>query len=512
MNKLINFATSHYGIISFITAVIIAVIIIQQSIFLRWFGYETIPSPITDEYDYVWQGLSIREHGLPVAWSILSHIYGDAKYNSRGGNLDGFGITVDNKLINLNEFKKDSRPIIAIEQIDYVKGIEHMFFVAPFFDHPPLGGLIYSLGENSNIRKVDDVKPVDFRKPALAMALITTVLIFIFLFLITSTPWISVLGVIIYSTVPTYLLATRTSFLENVVPPFILINLILLFLMIKSYEKSLNKNLIYFITILSGLVGGLGVLAKESALGFIIGSIILLIINKLPKKIIFIFLVSLGIPVFIYICWGLWLQKELFIDIFIANSNRGYFGALKMASMLEALKFKDFPIDGWWIWGFISLLLISIKVQQKKLLFLIIPLAFNLLFCLLLGGPNYPWYFISSIPFLACCSAVLIWQIYENPNIPTALVFFIIPFSSSYYWGRVALNLQPSINHYRMSFMAFSVCLFIVIKFGKYKIIKLAWFIFLAILIYKIVIFNEVFMPYLIANWGKLPIPSLPNF
>lgn len=502
----------HIKLITFFIALSLSSIVLYQSIFYRWFGYETIPFPITDEFDYAWQGLSLRQYGLPVGWTILAHIYKEPKYQSRGGNLNEFGIISDGKRIDLREFQKDRRPLIAVKEIDYTKGLEHMLFVAPFFDHPPLGGLIYSLGVGKEIKEFAEVKPAEFRRPALVLAIITTILLFIFIYLITNNPWIATLTVIVYSTVPTYLLATRTAFAENAEPPFILTHLIVLFLAVRAYTKQLNKKLILSALVLSGFVGGLAFLVKEPAIGFLIGSVVLLLINKLPKRYILVFLLTLLLPIGSYLIWGLWLQKDLFLSILQTQTGRGYFGAIKLVTMMEALKFKNFPVDGWWIWGFLSFLLISIKVKHKNLLFLLIPLFSHFLLILLLSSSNYPWYFLSMIPFLAGCSAILIWQIYEDPKIATAYAFFFIPFSSSYYWGRVALSLEPSINHYRYAFIIFTVLLTLRLIFGKFKVIKIIWFVFLFILILKIITFNQLFMPYLVSHWGNLPILSLPNF
>lgn len=505
MRKIFVLISSHKKIISLFLSVIISSMVIQQGLFYRWFNYETIPAPITDEFNYVWQGLSLRKHSLPLGWVTFSDIYRNPKYNSKQGNLAGFEIEIDGKKIDKNQFLTDRKPLIAIAEIDFVKGTEHMFFVAPFFDHPPLGGLIYSLGVDQTVARVDQVKANSFRKPALVLAVITAIFLFIFLFLITDNPWIAALGVVIYSTVPTYLLATRTAFLENVVAPISLAQLILLFLAIKKKPS-------YLLLILSGLFAGFGVLAKEPAASFILASLILLLINKIPPKNIFIFLFTALLPVIGYLGWGLWLQKDLFLDILFANANRGYFGAIKLVTMLETLKFKYFPTDGWWVWGFISFLLISFKPRQKNLFFLTIPLSLHLLLILLLGSPNYPWYLISSIPFLVACSAILTWQIIKSPTVATAMAFFFIPFSSSYYWGRIALNLQPSINHYRYAFLVYTLLLAIRLKFPKLNLIKTFWLIFFVVLIKKIIVFNQVFMPYLMAHWGNLPVPNLPNF
>ena len=103
------FIFSHIKLITFFIALTISVIVLYQSMFYRWFGYETIPAPITDEFDYAWQGLSLRQYGLPVGWTILDHIYKESKYQSRLASVDEFGVISDGKRIDLREFQKGRR-------------------------------------------------------------------------------------------------------------------------------------------------------------------------------------------------------------------------------------------------------------------------------------------------------------------------------------------------------------------------------------------------------------------
>lgn len=510
MNNLQKFIRAWgYWIVLAVT-LIISAYIIKESLFYRWFGYETIPAPITDEYDYAWQGMSLRMYGLPIGWTMFDGVYRDEKLEPRQIDLVNFAMN-DGSPVDLKRFLSDRRPLFAIKDLDYQKGMETMVFAAPFFDHPPLGGLIYSTGIKPGVTKLDQVKPEQFRYPALVAAVLTTVLLFIFSTLVTNNPVIGLLTVIIYSTVPTYLLATRTSFLENIISPFILLHLICLYLFLKTTSKE-NKFIRITLLVLTGLFAGFAFLAKESAIGFLVGSFVLMILNKVHWKNILTFFVAAALPILIYVCWGLWLQKDLFINLLLTNSSRGYFGAIKPVTMLEALKFKNFPTDGWWIFGFISMLLISVSKSAKKYWFVTVPSLSNIICVLLLGGPNYPWYLIACIPLFAVCSAILIWRVFRYPNLTNSLAFFLIPFSSSYYWGRVALSVPADINHYRISFMAFALVLFFRLKFPKAKFMQIIWFIFLAFLIRKIIIFNQVFFPYMIAHWGNLPVPNLPVF
>lgn len=483
-----------------VVAIVISGLVFKKSIFSHYFGYENYPIPAADEFTYVWQAISLKRYGVPMAWTLNAGVYQDKKLQSEMGKVLGFKIDVG------HEF--DHKPMWAVKEIDYMKGIEHMLFVAPFFDHPPLGGLIYSLGVDKNMANVEEVKPSEFRRPAIIMSFVVAILLFIFLYLITSNPWISTLGIISYLTVPTYILATRTAFLENAVSPFVLSSLILLFLYVKNNSKKYAVLLLIF----SGLLGGASVLAKESAIGFLLGGIILLWKNKINIRIILIFIGASLLPVLVYFGWGLWLQKDLFMAILLTNSSRGFFGAIKMVTMLESLKFKNFPTDGWWIWGLISFVLVSLRIKNKNVLFLTLPLFTHLLVVLLMGSGNAPWYWLSMIPFLAGCSAILLGQIFFNPNFVSGILFFLIPFSSSYYWGREALGIAPSINHYRMALLTFCAFLILRIYFSKNILVKFIWIIFMTAMMYKIVIFNDVFFPYLIAHFGNLSILSLPNY
>lgn len=496
-------------------SLLIAAFFINQSRYLRSLGYETIPDTrITDEYNYVWQAISLKKYGLPVAWTTFTNVYSNPIYHSQKGNLQGLGISVDGKIIDLKEFKANSKPLTAVSEIDWSKGLEHMYFVAPFFDHSSLGGLIYSLGVNKNISQFDQVKPTDFRKPALDMAIITAILLFIFILQITGKPLVAALATGIYSTVPTYIFATRGAFLENVVSPLILGHLILLLVSLNFIDRR-RFRLAYLIIFLAGLTGGLGGLSKETAVGFLLGSLIIVFFKKIPRRYILILVAGIVLPFLIYIGWGLWLQKDLFIGIFLANSTRSDFGSLKLISMLESLRFESFPIDGWWIWGIVSTFLVGgmIKFSKNKYVYLILPFLCNFLILMFIGNSNYPWYWISMIPFFAGASAIVIGDLFENPKFLTLLVFFFLPFSSSFYWGYSVFHQNSGfdLNLYRGTFIILLVIYVIRKYLAKFKYIRYVWVIVLTLILFEIFKWNLHSIQYMVAHWGNLPVPSLPK-
>lgn len=487
-----------------------AIFVIAKSSYIRWLGYERIPVPLLDEYNYIWQGLSIREHGLPVGWVTFEFIY--QKYQNLG-KLDGLSINVGKGATTLESFKKENIPQVAIAELDWGEGIKQIFMVAPFFDHPPLGGLIFSQTVEKNVKSFQDVEPSQFRKVPLVLAIINSILLFVFIYLITYQPWIATLSVIIYSTVPSYILGSRMSLLENVVPPFVLLYLILLTVFLKIHER-INPKLGFMILFLSSFVGGLAVLVKESAIGFLIGSSVYLIftMRKRLAKVHFLFFgLGAAIPIVGYLLWGLWIHSEIFLQVLSTNAHRISYGPLKLVSALPTLRFKNFPIDGWWIWGFVAFFLSWIYLN-KKYLPLLLPFTFHFLLVLFLDSPNYAWYYLAMVPFLASFAAFNLYQMFQSPNLVHAVAFFLIPLSSSFYWGHMVFRLPVNTWTYRLVFIVFTLFVAIKLKYANNRVVNLIWKLFFIVLVFYLFKWNYQSIQFIIENWGKLPIESLPSF
>ena len=499
----------------FLLSLLIAVFFINQSRYLRGLGYETIPEPHTaDEFDYVWQAISLQKYGLPVAWSMFNGVYSNPKYNSASRNLNGFTMSLGGKTIDLQDFKNNPRPITAVTQIDWGKGTEYMSFVMPFFDHPPLGGFIYSLGVNKNITEFNQVKPGDFRRPALVLALITAVLLYIFILQITGKPLVAALSSAIYSTVPTYIFATRGAYLENVSPPFILSHLILLIYSLKLIKdkKPILATVLIFV---SGLIGSLGALSKETSVGFLLGSLIIVLITKVQRKYALTLIVGLVVPILVYIGWGMSLQKDLFIGVILGNLARGDFGSLKFLTILESLRFRDFPIDGWWVWGILSSFLVGkmVDIHKNKYVYLALPLLFGVLTIILTANSNYSWYWLSLIPFFASAGAIILGDLFENPRFLELVAFILIPFSSSFYWGYSVFhqNSSQNLNVYRGGFVVLIVSYLVNKYLVRFKYRRYVWMFVFAFVLFEISKWNLQSIQYLVAHWGNLPVPSIPE-
>ena len=77
---------------------------------LRKIGYEVIPDPfiILDEHANVWHGLSIRDSGVPAAWSILSAYMVHSEKTGAGGRVDEFNLSVAEEKPNLKNLSPAS--------------------------------------------------------------------------------------------------------------------------------------------------------------------------------------------------------------------------------------------------------------------------------------------------------------------------------------------------------------------------------------------------------------------
>lgn len=497
-----------------ILPLLLTLIIIGFSSKIRSLGeYDTTPKKVLDEVNYVWQGISIRQNGIPAAWSDASGYFKHIGQTIPYSNVDGFAIRTGDKKLTWQTRNELDLPLFAISEGDLGEGQKQYLIVSPFFDHPPLGGLIYSLGISENTKNFLDVKAHEYRKISLNAAVITSILLFIFIFLITKNAWIGLIAVAIYSTVPTYLISSRFALLENMIPPFALLHLILL--IISNDLKEKGNKWAYPLLLVSAFVGGLIFLVKESGVGFIIASfLILTLVWHYPFKKVVSFTALALLPVASYFIWGLWIAPQVFIEVFLSNAGRKFFGSLNFLSMLPSLRFENFPLDGWWVFGFISILFLKLKANTGYLL-LILPFAGHFSTVLIFGSLNYPWYYLGLAPFLATFSALVLWKILTAPGWKMLAVFFLLPLSSSLYWGYYTTHQLPDVGLYRLLFVVFFIFSALICLKGDNAVVKKIWLLFCIALFIALLKLNINSVYYLLANWTSwirlLPNSSLPG-
>lgn len=155
------------------------------------------------------------------------------------------------------------------------KGMNHIPIVQPYLDHPPLGGLILSLGVPKTVKTFADLSSYDMRRVALFLAIITQVLVVVFSYQLTKSYLIAALSSFIFATVPSYLLLTRYALLENVLTPILLMVLNIVVYIRNNYLNQANRKDVRGLKILLILAG---VFSGAAALVKITGWVILLLV------------------------------------------------------------------------------------------------------------------------------------------------------------------------------------------------------------------------------------------
>jgi len=314
---------------------------------------------------------------------------------------------------------------------------------------------------------------------------------------------ISFISVCIYNTTPTYLIATRFGLLDNYIPTFILSSLIL----INLFQKLQDSKIRSFLLIATGITLGFSLLVKEMSIGFVLGIFIYFLILKQFKKITLLLIPLLSV-IGMYAVWALWLNHNLFIDLFIGNTERAEFGSLKFVSILQSLRFENFPIDGWWVIGLVAIFLI---LKHSRYMILTIPTISYLMTLMLISHNNYSWYLLPLIPFMSILTSITLYNFYLKPNIPLGLFMLLTAFSSSFYWGYTIFNLPPDINPYRLIIISLISLLLVRIYFDN-KLTRFIWAVAIILIFYQLIKWNNQSVLYFIANWGSYPVAPLPHY
>ncbi len=525
--KKINFTKIKLPLIFTLLALTLLVFFSKKLFYFRWIGYESIPETtvILDEKNYVAAGYSLRKTGIPTAWSNLNSytLPKDANNNDNNEKVTGFNnvsITINNQEPNLENRKLFDYPVFYVANTNVGKGLEDILLVQPFFDHPLLSGIFYSLWTKDKPTHFADFKVDDFRKGALFLGVITSLLIFFVAFLLTKNWLVPFFCLFIYSLAPTYVLSSRYALIENLLIPLSLFTLLFLIIWQKYKQHS-------FWLILAGITTGLAISTKESGVFVLIMSLIILIKQRLSfKKLLPYLIPSLLVGSSFYL-YALWLAPDLWTNLFFNQTGRGFFGSLAFLYSSRQINFEGFPLDGFWLWG---LILIPLSFFRKeKLSPILIGFLSYLLVFLIFGGLNYPWYYLPFIPFVVLVSGYELYNLLTKPNLVSLLLFFLLPFSTAMFWGWSVFQNGGQSNLYRLS-LIFLLMGFLIFKakdipWQKYKgrfhqklkflvkifqfkeglIFKLTWYTFFAIVLYFTYKWGERSIQYIIANWGNLP-------
>lgn len=487
-------------IIIFFLCSLLVFFVTKKTYQLKILGYDKVPetNEILDERDFAWLGKSILTTGIPMAWSDLGAYPNEIKqkFDLR---VDDFSITADGEKPSFHNFQSFPKPLVKIETIDYGKGEMQVRFVQPYLDHPPLAGLIYVLGSKEQDKSFAEVKPETFRWPNLWLSCLSAALIFLLGFQI-SGPLVGILATVFYLTVPSFVFASRLTLAENVLIPLFLFAANFLWLG-KRFEK-----LIFFL--MAGFFAGLAALSKLSGWSMLLAGLFCLFYWRKSSKQFLAFLLPGVLIGSLYFLYGWWLGGFLFWSLFLNQSTRFFWGALGFFQQIARVNLLHFPLDGWWLGGFIILGYLSTFKNNRE--WLLLPLAY-LLGILFLGGGNYAWYYFPFIPFLALGMAFLFKRLITKPLLVDLILFFLFPFSSSFYWGFTVFHpLWPTQWFYRGLILIFIILAFVFIpRIKNNRFLQFIWVIFFLLLIHRLYLWNFRSVLFLLENWGKLSSPLI---
>ncbi|MCL4384115.1 glycosyltransferase family 39 protein [Patescibacteria group bacterium] len=470
--------------------------------YLRRLGSERIPNTtdILDEKDYAWVGYSFRRGGIPSGWSMVDGAYKAAESKEkkeRKGvtSFDGISLRQDGQVPTLINKETFVYPITRTIQADFGKGKEYVTMVQPFLDHSPLAGILYSL-KIPPIKSIEEIKAEDYRAMAVEIGLLSSILIGITAWTISSSVAVGVLSMVIYSTSSVFVLGSRYALIENIMIPLFLGCFIMLQLFLKTKK--------WWWLVLGAILAGLTITTKESGIFVLIAGVATLMARGATRKEGVVFGLITMVVGLVYYGYAWWLAPGVVKELFLDQSGRGFWGSLNFLSTLPMPRFSHFPIDGYWVWGELGIILLGIKKQYREL---VIWSGSYLAVMLVMGGANYSWYYLPLVPFVVIGGGLLLKKLILAPNVQTVAGFFLLPLSTSFYWGYMVYRSNAGgLLTYRLMLVALISGGWVWWKFRKEKRwVGWVWSVAMVVIIYQLYKWNIQGLEYIIGNWEKLP-------
>jgi len=354
---------------------------------LRIYQYDIMPFPgeTQDEYGFAWCGLTIiNEPHIPTSWSWFKQDIGYTKF------WNGFMYRI----------------------------------VSPWFNHPPLFGLVTGL--SATLGGAKDLWEVDIkyiRIPSLIFALLTTILLYL-LGVRLYGKHVAIISSLLYATIPIFVVGGRLAVTENMITPLLLLA-ILSTLKYFDTDRKLYRNL-------AGILGGLAGLCKVPGL-FVVLVIALLLVQK--KKFKDAAIASLlGILVFaLYPLYGWYYDWNTFIKVIGTMGDRPAGMWIGLLSIFDIKIVAELFKSGWVLWGWLAVAYVCSR-RDKVIPIVIVSYLFTLIAASDMGR-FYGWHLLPFYPFLALAGGVFIRDLIVRPNLLSAGIFIAIAGLFCISWG-----------------------------------------------------------------------------
>ena len=451
---------------------LLVVLIMNLAGNLREYAYASVPFPgeTLDEYSFAWVGISLIKDKYPIAWSGIP---GYKNYDQQQINVDGI---------------YDKHPEWAPFSIN-----------KPWFDHPPLFGLVTGgYAYLKGVRNFIDASVIILRRPMLKIGVFSVLLVIILAWKLWGLET-GLLSGLLYATIPSIVISSRMAIVENGIIPLFL--LCVLFA-VNYFDK---RKIIYWY--LACTFAAMAVLFKLSGISVPLTLICMgVCYGKREKwKLVTFSLSSIIFSLLAFIIYGYYFDSTTFWNVFTANSKRFYgAGAEVFFNVLVQSKITGGKTltDGWIVLGWLSLFILNFKywLKNKPITYLSFAIFSYLFVFLLFGSESYGWYRFPFYPFLVIATSRLIIEIYRSPSV-LFLPLVLLPFGTSVH----RLLGVEGFQHYLIYFRLAMIILFTV--FLVPSLVKIKYFVKLQRLVLYLTIFFLIWLSvkeiyfYSFENW-----------
>lgn len=354
---------------------LIVILILVLGLFLKLYRYTQYPQrgATSDEFSYAFLGLSLLNTGVPSSWSHFS------AYTNR------YDLTINDTYFPM---------------------------VSPYFDHPPLFGLL--VGAWSKLRNESTFSHVSLSTIRLVPIVLSSIsAIFMYLFMRQLYGKVTAfLALAIYSIGTIFVMHHRVVLAENL--------LTLLFLAALYFYERVKKRLTPHYAFVLGVLAGASFWTKETGVAIFVTFLTFLFISKTKPKLIIAFTATFFLFLLGLIAYGNVYDGALFWKIAGLQYARDI-GPQTLWYLLSTpvIVNKVFH-DGWYFFGFLSLFAL---LRNKRYLSITMPFAFYFLLLMvsLTKEGQSGWYVIPLFPFMAMASAVTIVE-----SVNQASWFFVV--------------------------------------------------------------------------------------
>ncbi|KKR91524.1 MAG: hypothetical protein UU42_C0010G0019 [Candidatus Woesebacteria bacterium GW2011_GWA1_41_13b] len=345
-------------------------LVLLFGIFLKIHNYDIYPQrgATSDEYTYSFLGVSLLTKGIPISWSHFSG------YKNR-------------------------------EDLS-IKGI-YFPIVWPYFDHPPLNGLVvgwWSLLWGGNTFETIQLSVI--RIVPIVLSTVSSLLIY----LIARRRYgfqVGLWALLIYTTSTVMAIQGRVVLAENLLTPLLLSAIYL-------YDQ--KKRQTPMVAIALGIVSGLSLWTKEVGISVFLMLLALMIMDRtrIWHMATFIFVVMLFILG--YVTYGMYYNSGIFWNIVTTQATREVGPKTLIYLLTTPIIINKIYYDGWYFLGFLSLFAGLLQAERLKVILVAAFTYFLLLLVLLTVGGEIGWYLIPLFPFMAIATSLLLVDSLKTDN------------------------------------------------------------------------------------------------